>query len=503
MDIYPLSQGGIIFILSITIFHYCFLILLMLLSGLVIPTRIAVSVFILLAAVVGYYSDRFNIVIDVEMIRNILQTDVDEMADTVNSGLVIRFFLLGILPLLLIWRTSFHGSGILRELRYKLQTAILAIVVMALCVITLGDYYASFFREHKLLRKYLNPSYPVYSAGVFVKQAMTSSGPGSYTTIAGRSERQPSDSHLELIVLVIGETARADHFSLNGYTRPTNPELSRSDRLISYSNIAACGTSTAVSVPCMFAQKGREDFSHELSENTENILDLLHRAGVSVLWRDNNSGSKGVAARVAYQNYNSRTVNPVCDTECRDVGMLDGLQDFVDSQNGDILVVLHQKGSHGPAYFKRYPERFERFKPSCKSIELSDCTTDEIVNAYDNTIFYTDHLLARVIDFLEQNTPRYETAMLYVSDHGESLGEGGLYLHGMPYVFAPDAQTRVPVIIWSGVSSDIDYGKSTGLKDAPNSHDALFDTLLDLFEIQTDLRPVNRPPLVYLKRDDD
>ncbi len=183
--------------------------------------------------------------------------------------------------------------------------------------------------------------------------------------------------------------------------------------------------------------------------------------------------------------------------------MLDGLQAFVDSQSGDILIVLHQMGSHGPAYYKRYPEQFEQFTPSCQSIELSNCTTDEIVNAYDNTILYTDHFLARVIGFLEQNTPRYETAMFYVSDHGESLGEGGFYLHGMPYMVAPTAQTHVPIIVWNGGSSDIDYEKSLALKDSPNSHDALFGTLLDLFEIQTDLKPIGEHPLVYLKEDDD
>jgi lipid A ethanolaminephosphotransferase len=320
-----------------------------------------------------------------------------------------------------------------------------------------------------------------------------------YTTLADRSEIPAADPHRELIVLVVGETARADHFSLNGYRRETNPELAAFDGLISYSDISSCGTSTSTSLPCMFSHQGRDEFDRQISSYTENILDLLQRAGVNILWRDNNSGSKGVASRLSYEAYHSPETNPVCDTECRDVGMLDGLQDYVDTHPGDILVVLHQMGSHGPAYFKRYPQAFERFVPACKSIELSQCTEAEIVNAYDNSILYTDYFLSRVIGFLQSNTPAYETAMLYVSDHGESLGEKGLFLHGIPYPFAPQEQTHVPVIIWSSETSDINFEASLALKDQPGSHDALFNTLLALFEVQTDLPSAEKNLLVKLK----
>ncbi|KPK27157.1 MAG: hypothetical protein AMJ66_11390, partial [Betaproteobacteria bacterium SG8_40] len=198
--------------------------------------------------------------------------------------------------------------------------------------------------------------------------------------------------------------------------------------------------------------------------------------------------SKGVADRVSYADYRHPELNPVCDDiECRDMGLLSGLQDYVDSQTGDILIVLHQMGNHGPAYFKRYPPEFERFRPACKSEDLSLCTLEEIGNAYDNAILYTDHFLAATIDFLQKNTPRFETAMIYIGDHGESLGEDGLYLHGVPYILAPDEQIDVPLIIWAGESSDIDINSAIAAKDKINSHDAISGALLSLFEVESSL----------------
>ena len=175
--------------------------------------------------------------------------------------------------------------------------------------------------------------------------------------------RSVSDDQKELVIVVVGETARADHFALNGYPRPTNPRLAGESQLISFNNVSSCGTSTAISVPCMFAFNDRRSFDVDESRYLENALDVIARAGVDVLWRDNNSSSKGVADRVEYQDYKSRELNPVCDEECRDIGMLQGLQAYIDSRPKDVLIVLHQMGSHGPAYYKRYPPEFEKFTP--------------------------------------------------------------------------------------------------------------------------------------------
>jgi len=505
-DVYPWNSENALFLLSMGIFLSSVLVLITTFFYLVLPVRIVVSLFILLAAVAGYFADQMGVVIDKDMIRNILETNISEATDLMNLGLILRVLLLGVLPVILIWRWPLQKSGWLHETRYTLQTAAGSIVVILATVLLCSDYYASFFREHKSLRYYINPTLSIYSMVKYVKEATKSSGPIQFALLTSKAETPTNDNHSELIILVVGETARADHFSLNGYRRETNPELAKETALISFSNISACGTSTAISVPCMFSQAGHDSFDVELARHTENILDILNKAKVNVLWRDNNSSSKGMANRVTFEDYRSPDINPICDPECRDTGMLDGLQNYIDTHEGDILIVLHQMGSHGPAYYKRYPGKFERFKPACHTLELSACTDEEVINAYDNSILYTDYFLSKVIELLKKNTPQYETAMLYVSDHGESLGESGLYLHGMPYMIAPEAQIKVPVITWVGESSDIDYQKTLSLKDTPNSHDALFSTLLDSFETQTDLTYHDYPPLVYFKdkdHDDD
>lgn len=502
-EVYPLGGSNTLFVISLAVFYYCFLLLLITVFSLVVPIRIVASLFIMLTAVVSYYSDQMGIVIDTDMIRNIVETNIFEALDLINPGLVVHIVLLGIIPVILIWYAPLSRAGMLRELRYKGQLAVIAVVVMVLSLLTLGDYYASFFREHKSIRYYMHPVSCIYYIVKYIKIEFNPAEEHSFITLVDHVQLSDGDTTRELVILVIGETARADHFSLNGYERDTNPQLSKIDHLLSYSDISSCGTSTAISVPCMFAHVGREDFDRELSDHTENVLDILNRAKVNILWRDNNSSSKGVAERVTYQDYKSPTVNSVCDVECRDVGMLDGLQEYVDAQQGDVLVVLHSMGSHGPAYFKRYPKEFERFKPACNTLELSQCTTEEIINAYDNSILYADYFLAKTVEFLKRNNSKFETNMLYVSDHGESLGEGGLYLHGMPYILAPEEQTHVPVILWRGEHSDIDFEKTLELKDKPNTHDALFGALLALFEVETDLNHPGEHPLFYMEEDDD
>ncbi len=503
-DVYPLNAANFGFLVSLVIFFYACIALLTLVISVLLPVRVTVSLLILLAAVTGYYADSLGVVIDSSMIRNTLETNLNEALDLINISFLSRLLLVGIIPVVLVWRLPLQSSGFKRELRYKFQTAAALLIIIVLCILPLSDHYSSFFREHKPLRYYSNPIFPIYSMGKYTKQKIKASSIPKFITLTNNIEHNDSDSNTdkELVILVVGETVRTDHFSLNGYSRNTNPRLAKEKRLISYTNISACGTSTAISVPCMFAYAGHDDFDPDEAEHTENVLDILKRAGVNILWRDNNSDSKGVATRVQHEDYKSPTLNPDCDSECRDTGMLIGLQEYIDTHEGDILIVLHQMGSHGPAYYKRYPAEFERFTPACHSAELATCTIEEITNAYDNSILYTDYFLSQIIAFLKQNSANYETTMFYVSDHGESLGEAGIYLHGLPFMFAPDTQIKVPVLAWLGNSSDIDYEKTLKLKDQANSHDALFATLLQIFETHTDLNHQHEQPLIYLKADD-
>jgi len=236
-------------------------------------------------------------------------------------------------------------------------------------------------------------------------------------------------------------------------------------------------------VPCMFSRLHRTSFSRSKARKEENVLDVLSRTGVAVSWRDNNSDSKGVAARLSYEDFRRRKVATLCDgQDCRDEILLEGLDDMLASTTGDRIVVLHLLGSHGPSYYKRYPPEFRKFVPDCAQDDVQSCSRETIVNAYDNTMLYTDHVLAKLIGMLERHQDQIEPTMVYMSDHGESLGESGIYLHGLPYAVAPDEQTHVPGVVWSP-SHDLKCVQARHMR--AYSHDNLFPTLLGLFSIQT------------------
>jgi len=499
--IYPSNINNAIFFISLVFFHFSLLSLLMITLTLCLPVRVVVTIFIFLTAALGYYSDQLGIMIDTEMIRTMFETNISETADLLNTGFILHLLLHGLIPAIITWLIPLYNFKLTKQLIYKGKSAFILIFIIFTCIFLASDHYASFFREHKILRNYMHPTASILHFARYIKQELKASEKHDFVGITDNIEKSIYDRHSELIIMVVGETARADHFSLNGYERKTNPKLAMEKNLISYSDISSCGTLTALSVPCMFSNKGREKFDRDASHYTENALDLLKRANVNILWRDNNSSSKGVADRVPYENYRSSKNNKSCDIECRDTGMIEGLQNYINSHDGDILIILHSMGSHGPAYFKRYPKGYEKFTPACNTLELSECSHEEIINAYDNTILYTDYFLSKIIELLKNNSEKHETSMFYVSDHGESLGESGLYLHGIPYMFAPETQTKVPIIIWAGDSADIDIKKSIQLKDVKNSHDAVFYTLMNLFEIQTDINNVAVPPLVYYKEE--
>lgn len=440
-----------------------------------------------LSALAAYFMDSFGIVINREMLENAAQTHPGEALDLLTGKLALYLIVLGLLPALLIARLPIVTQNPPRALLTRLGLLVAALALLVGGVLSFGSFYASFAREHKELRSHANPGYPLYALARFA-QARWRTPDDAPLAVIGADARIAPHEDRELVILVIGETARADHFALNGYARDTNPALVKESALaknavLSLDNLHACGTSTAVSVPCMFSLAG----SRGEDQRQENLLDVMQRAGVHVLWRDNNSDSKGVALRVPYADFKSPAVNPVCDTECRDEGMLAGLQDVIDRQpKGDILIVLHQMGNHGPAYYKRYPPAFEVFKPACQSKDLSQCSPQEIVNAYDNALRYTDHFLAQAIALLKKNDAKFETALFYVSDHGESLGEGGTWLHGLPKAIAPDAQLHVPAILWFGENFDeVDRAALAKKRSLPFTHDHLFHTLLGFMEIET------------------
>lgn len=489
---YPLSPATLPSLLSLVV--VLFLANVLLLACICLPGlgRLSVGLVLILSSLAAAFMDSYGVVINGEMLTNALQTQAAEVRDLITPKLLLYLLLLGVLPFIGLRFIKPAWRGWRRELLERLTLIIVALLVFWLIVFAFGSFYASFAREQKHLRSHANPGYWFYSVSKLAAQHYAQ--PAGPPLPHARDARVPhSDPDRELIILVVGETARADHFSLNGYARETNPLLRRAG-VVSFSDFWACGTSTAAALPCMFADVALDAEPGKY----ENLIDALQHAGVNVLWLDNNSDSKGVALRAPYRDFRSPDNNPLCDDECRDEGMLDGVQAFIDSHpTGDIFIVLHQMGNHGPAYYRRYPPGFEQFRPVCRSNDLSQCAREEIINAYDNAILYTDHFLSKVIDLLQRHGKQFETGLFYVSDHGESLGEGGVYLHGMPKAVAPAAQLHVPALMWFPADGkDIDMVALARKREQRFSHDNIFHTVLGLMEIESS---AYRPELDMLR----
>ena len=455
---------------------------------------------LLITASSSYFMSSYGIVIDPSMLTNVVQTDMGEALDLVSWPLVVTLLLGAVLPGIWWWRQPVRRVGGGRLVLQQLGVGLLGLLVaLAMLWISFQDV-ASLMRNHKTLRYMINPFNTVYAvARVSVgraaqaQQTLQPVGMDAHLVSPGDSvDTSP------LIVLVVGETARAANFGLGGYERDTTPllkQLQSEGDLVYFSNVSSCGTNTQTSVPCMFSPQGRETFDGG-DTHQENLLDVLQRAGLAVLWLDNQSGCKGVCDRVPHADTRNLNLPDICpEGECFDEAMLRALPDELarldpERRARGTVVVMHQMGSHGPAYYKRSPPAMKLFQPECTSHALQECPPEQIQNAYDNSLRNTDHLLAETVRWLQ--TLKRPTALVYVSDHGESLGEKGLYLHGMPYRMAPTEQTHVPMLTWASKPLQQAQGLRLDCLRAqaaqPWSHDNLFHTMLGLARVGTTAR---------------
>ncbi len=477
------------------------------------------TVVLLSAGALAYFMGSYGAVIDPTMAVNILQTDSREATDLLNGWLVLSLLVLAGLPLAWLWRQK-----PLLPLRWAPRLGLNLLGFAAGIALTAALVFSSFaelastMRNEAQLRYMINPLNLYWSIGVVVAEAnATPAGPPEVVGGDAHLATRPPGAKPPLLMLVVGETARASNFSLNGYARLTNPELAKLP-LLNFANVASCGTSTASSLPCMFSHLGREAYGGQ-KVHQENLLDLLQRAGLAVLWLDNQSGCKGLCDRVPSRTTTQpaagapRLPDGLCDAsgECLDEALLSGLDQRLAALDParvarGVVLVMHQMGSHGPAYFKRSPPELKLFQPECTSNALQQCSRAHVVNAYDNTIVTTDRLLARSIAWLQGQSRRFDTQLLYVSDHGESLGENNIYLHGMPYAVAPRDQKHVPMLLWLGKAPAPEQQCLQGKRDQLLSHDNLFHTVLGMMGVQTRLyradwdfiadcrNPSDRPP---------
>ncbi|UYV55893.1 phosphoethanolamine transferase EptA [Pantoea dispersa] len=450
-------------------------------------------VLILASAAANYFMHSFGTVIDTNMIENVFESNAQETGALMSRNYVIWMLLMGILPVALV--CSVRISNRQRwwwNLLQRLASALGAVLVILLMAVLFYKDYASLIRNNKGLVKMITPANIVSGTGHYVDQRYLQ-GSQALVKIGEDAKKGPlitAGPKKTLVVLVVGETARAENFSLGGYARDTNPQLKK-QQVIYYPNASSCGTETAISVPCMFSNMPREHYDANLAHHQEGVLDVLAHAGVSVLWRENDGGCKGACDRVPHTDMTQWQLPQYChDGFCLDDVLLHRFDNYVDSLHNDGIIVLHQMGSHGPAYFKRYPAAFQRFTPICDSNQIQDCDHQALVNTYDNSLLYTDDMLSRTIDKLKGLSDRFNVALVYLSDHGESLGEHGMYLHGAPYLFAPSQQTHIPLLLWMspGYAAAYHIDQACLRQQAAEtavSQDNLFHTVLGLFNIQT------------------
>ncbi|MDD5548328.1 MAG: phosphoethanolamine transferase domain-containing protein, partial [Sulfurovaceae bacterium] len=369
LKVYPLAFSNVGFLISLAVTLWAAIVFILELFSYKKTIKPLLIFLLFASSFAAYFMDTYGVIIDDGMLINAVQTNVNESLGLLSFKLILYILFLGVLPSIFIYKVKINYQSVKKELISKMIAIFIALCVIGLSVFAFSGYYASFFREHKPLRQHTNPTFWVYSVGKLTGSLLKNQN--KEVVKIGLDAKIENNPRKKVVIMVVGEAARWDHFSLNGYSRETNPMLKKED-IVNLPNVYSCGTSTAYSVPCMFSIKTRKEFDIDDAPYQENVLDVLKHTGkVAIIWRDNNSDSKKVADRVIEQDYRTSKNNTICDSECRDDGMLVGLDKFIEqNKDKDILIVLHQMGNHGPEYYKRYTKDFEKFTPTCKTNQL-------------------------------------------------------------------------------------------------------------------------------------
>lgn len=478
--------------LSMPIVAFAVMAILLALASVIRLEKVAATLFILLSASAQYFMMNFGIIVDRSMITNILDTTPAESYALLSGQMIMVLGFTALLSIALAWWIKINpAASVWRGTIMRAGTVIVSVLLILLVAGLFYKDYASLFRNNKELVKSLNPSNSIVAMNSwYFHNEMDNLPLVKIGEDAKQKAVMKNGPRKNLTILIVGETSRAANFSLGGYDRETNPLLAK-DNIVYFPNTASCGTATAVSVPCMFSNMPRTGYDESLAHHQEGLLDIIQRAGIQVQWNDNDGGCKGACDRVPHQDVTALNLPGQCiNGECYDDVLFHDLEKTIDSMQGDGVIVLHTIGSHGPTYYNRYPPEFRRFTPTCDTSEIQSCTQEQLKNSYDNTILYVDHIVDKAIKLLQSKQDKFTTSLVYLSDHGESLGENGVYLHGLPYSIAPETQKHVPMLLWL---SD-DYQKRYGVnyaclqqkaKENDYSQDNLFSTMLGLTGVET------------------
>ncbi|MGO3423269.1 MAG: phosphoethanolamine transferase [Pseudoalteromonas distincta] len=480
-----LASFSWLFLLSVPLLLLCLLIIFFSIVSVRWLLKPINYLLLIISSAVLYGSLNYGVVFDYSMIQNTFETDSSEALSYLNPQLIGFLLLFFALPVFILSKVKIHFTRPHQEAISRIKLIVACCSLIALVVVNFYADYAATGRNNRILKKELIPFQYLSSGYKYMRDQLL------YTNIEFKDiDATPTliaPNTTSVTVMVVGETARAENFSYQGYKRNTNPYTQKYN-VTYFNNVASCGTATAVSVPCMFSLQTQDNFDRLAADNQQNLVDLAQQAGSDVLWVDNNSGCKNVCTRVVNIDILT-TPSALCDGKyCFDEALLAPLKRKLANLNqANTVIVLHMMGSHGPTYFKRYPEKFKQFTPTCDRSDIQNCSLDELVNTYDNTIAYSDFVNAQVIEQLKALPNNIDKQFLYISDHGESLGEAGAYLHGFPYSFAPSTQTHVPLYMWADEHNQRITNTCLANLDtrAARSHNNIFHTLLNLIGIKS------------------
>ena len=381
-------------------------------------------------AITLYFINNYQVLVTDEMMGNVFRTQWSEASGFFSFAFILYVLLLGVLP-------SVYVMG--RKLDYGSWKGLLSRIGIALAAILVAIFgnmknWPWVDRNSTELGSLIMPwSYIVNTFRFWdaEKQKRVKEIPLPDPTSV-------SDTR-DVVVLMIGESARRDRFSLYGYPRETNPYTSR-DSVRAYVADASA-TYTAAGVRAILEPK-------ETRELWEILPNYLERCGADVYWRTDNWGEPPVHTSKYWHKADIKARFPEEDDRYDGI-LLAGLkEDILASEADKVFIVIHGYTNHGPSYNTNYPPEFEVFTPVCSTVEMSKTSPEELNNAYDNSLVYTDWLMHSVIETLRE-IPDRRAMMLFVSDHGESLGENNIFMHGVPYSMAPKEQLEIPFIVWT------------------------------------------------------
>jgi len=471
------------FLIFLILFAYLFIFLI--LFGIRGALKPLIIFLLITSSFLLYFKNVYGVAVNENIILSftdsIIEKNFSEITDLFSLKLLLYIFFFGILPSLPLFFINIKFPYFKKEFFLRISSMLIMLILLIGLVAVDYKGVSLTVRENKELNQKTIPHYYMMSLLDIVKDKVRFKKEFSileHTTVSLNTNSKITG------IIVLGETARADFFSLNGYQKNTNPNLSKIN-IVNYNNAFSCGTLTKVSLPCMFYLGDYHEFSPVKATNETNLLDIILSTNTDVSWVDNNSGCKHVCDRVKTIELSTK------EKTNYDEILMDHVDQLIsESKNNKNLIILHTAGSHGPKYYKRYPEKFDFFKPSCKSNNPQDCTKEELTHAYQNTILYTDYFLSLLIKRLKQLD--HESFMIYASDHGESLGEHGLYLHGVPRSIAPKEQIHIPWIMWF---SD-QYKENNDLKFIDEgteiSHEYFPHTILKALKIESTLYKQNK-----------